>query len=56
MSLTLTFHITIEMTTFGCLFIKILNQVTARWHPEDAKKEVLEDAPIFCPTEEVPTT
>lgn len=38
------------------LFIKVLNQVTARWHPEDARREVLEEAPIFHPTEEVPTT
>jgi len=38
------------------LFIKVLNQVTARWHPKDAIREALEEAPIFRPTEEVPTT
>lgn len=41
---------------FVCLFIEVLIQVTARWHPEDARSEVLEEAPIFHPTEEVPTT
>jgi histone demethylase JARID1 len=32
-----------------------LNQVTARWRPKDAKREILEEVPIFYPTEEVPT-
>ncbi|OIW05058.1 hypothetical protein TanjilG_02765 [Lupinus angustifolius] len=27
-------------------------KVTARWHPKDARKEVLEEAPTFHPTEE----
>ncbi|RDY01644.1 Lysine-specific demethylase JMJ703, partial [Mucuna pruriens] len=30
----------------------VLNQVTARWHPKDARREVLEEAPSFHPTEE----
>lgn len=32
---------------------KFLEQVTARWRPEDSCRPDLEDAPVFYPTEEV---
>ncbi|CAK8543607.1 unnamed protein product [Lathyrus sativus] len=39
-------------TVYGCPKCSNCLKVTARWHPEDAKTEVLEEAPIFHPTEE----
>lgn len=30
-----------------------LEQVTAKWHPEDARRPDLEEAPVFYPSEEV---
>ncbi|CAJ2632967.1 unnamed protein product [Trifolium pratense] len=39
-------------TTYGCPKCSNCVKVTARWHPEDARREILEEAPIFCPTEE----
>lgn len=34
-------------------YVYVINQVVARWHPEDACRPVLEEAPVFHPTEEV---
>ncbi|KAK7284126.1 hypothetical protein RJT34_18865 [Clitoria ternatea] len=39
-------------TILGCTNCSNCLKVTARWHPEDARREVLEEAPIFHPTEE----
>ncbi|XP_027349831.1 putative lysine-specific demethylase JMJ16 [Abrus precatorius] len=39
-------------TIQGCPNCSESLKVTARWHPEDAKREILEEAPIFHPTEE----
>ncbi|TKY62348.1 Transcription factor jumonji, JmjN [Spatholobus suberectus] len=39
-------------TIHGCPNCSNCVKVTARWHPEDARREVLEEAPIFHPTEE----
>ncbi|CAL5193770.1 unnamed protein product [Lathyrus oleraceus] len=39
-------------TVYGCPNCSNCLKVTARWHPEDARREVLEEAPIFHPTEE----
>ncbi|MED6111271.1 hypothetical protein PIB30_050977 [Stylosanthes scabra] len=36
----------------GCPNCSNCLKVTARWHPEDAKREALEEAPLFNPTEE----
>ncbi|XVF57084.1 hypothetical protein PTKIN_Ptkin06aG0175500 [Pterospermum kingtungense] len=36
----------------GCPECKVLEQVTARWHPEEACRPELEDVPVFNPTEE----
>lgn len=33
--------------------VKVLKQVTARWRPGDACRPILEDAPVFYPSEEV---
>ncbi|KAK7245357.1 hypothetical protein RIF29_40197 [Crotalaria pallida] len=38
--------------TRGCPKCSNCPKVTARWHPEDARREVLEEAPSFHPTEE----
>ncbi|KAL5155190.1 Lysine-specific demethylase JMJ703 [Glycine soja] len=43
-------------TSLTSFILKRDGNVTARWHPEDAIREVLEEAPTFHPTEEVPTT
>lgn len=32
---------------------KKMEQVVARWHPVDARRADIEDAPVFYPTEEV---
>lgn len=32
---------------------ELLEQVTARWHPEEARRPDLQDAPVFYPSEEV---
>ncbi|WJX84376.1 hypothetical protein P8452_66959 [Trifolium repens] len=32
--------------------LPVVNSVTARWRPKDAKREILEEVPIFYPTEE----
>ncbi|XP_061343442.1 putative lysine-specific demethylase JMJ16 [Gastrolobium bilobum] len=39
-------------TIRGCPNCSNCLKVTARWNPEDARREVLEEAPIFHPTEE----
>ncbi|KAK7336877.1 hypothetical protein VNO77_17428 [Canavalia gladiata] len=39
-------------TIRGCSNCSNCLKVTARWHPEDARREVLEEAPVFHPTEE----
>lgn len=39
-------------TKYGCPKCSNCFKVTARWRPEDARREVLEEAPIFRPTEE----
>lgn len=31
----------------------VLEQVSARWHPEDGQRPDIQDAPVFRPTEEV---
>ncbi|KAI4364560.1 hypothetical protein MLD38_020634 [Melastoma candidum] len=36
----------------GCPQCVYCQKVSARWHPEDAKRPILEDAPVFYPTEE----
>ncbi|XP_020247173.1 lysine-specific demethylase JMJ703 isoform X1 [Asparagus officinalis] len=36
----------------GCLECANCQKVTARWHPEDACRPVLDEAPVFYPTEE----
>ncbi|XP_042517534.1 putative lysine-specific demethylase JMJ16 [Macadamia integrifolia] len=36
----------------GCLDCSNCQKVIARWHPEDACRPVLEEAPVFYPTEE----
>jgi histone demethylase JARID1 len=33
--------------------MEAMEQVTASWRPEDARKDVLEEVPVFHPTEEV---
>ncbi|XP_022157451.1 putative lysine-specific demethylase JMJ16 [Momordica charantia] len=37
----------------GCPECSNCVKVTARWHPEDARTDSLEEAPVFYPTEEV---
>ncbi|XP_022719057.1 putative lysine-specific demethylase JMJ16 isoform X2 [Durio zibethinus] len=37
----------------GCPECNDCQKVTARWHPEEARRPDLEDAPVFFPTEEV---
>ncbi|KAJ1416604.1 Zinc finger, C5HC2-type [Sesbania bispinosa] len=39
-------------TIHGCPNCSDCLKVTARWRPEDARREVLEEVPIFHPTEE----
>ncbi|KAG7653570.1 FY-rich N-terminal [Arabidopsis suecica] len=36
----------------GCEECKDCQKVTARWHPDEARRPDLEDAPVFYPTEE----
>ncbi|XVF06404.1 hypothetical protein REPUB_Repub06bG0045800 [Reevesia pubescens] len=36
----------------GCPECNVCQKVTARWHPEEACRPDLEDAPVFYPTEE----
>ncbi|RID57141.1 hypothetical protein BRARA_F00540 [Brassica rapa] len=38
--------------TRGCADCNDCQKVTARWHPDEARRPDLEDAPIFYPTEE----
>ncbi|CAN6877682.1 unnamed protein product [Brassica oleracea] len=38
--------------TRGCAECNDCQKVTARWHPDEARRPDLEDAPIFYPTEE----
>ncbi|ESQ36018.1 hypothetical protein EUTSA_v10006592mg [Eutrema salsugineum] len=38
--------------TRGCEECKDCQKVTARWHPDEARRPDLEDAPIFYPSEE----
>ncbi|CAH2038553.1 unnamed protein product [Thlaspi arvense] len=38
--------------TRGCEDCKDCQKVTARWHPDEARRPDLEDAPIFYPSEE----
>ncbi|KAJ7977229.1 Lysine-specific demethylase [Quillaja saponaria] len=38
--------------TRGCPDCSDCLKVTARWHPEEARNDFLEDAPVFYPTEE----
>ncbi|KAF7818433.1 putative lysine-specific demethylase JMJ16 isoform X1 [Senna tora] len=38
--------------TFGCPDCSDCLKVTARWHPEDARRDILDEAGIFHPTEE----
>jgi histone demethylase JARID1 len=37
----------------GCEECKDCQKVTARWHPDEARRPDLEDAPVFYPSEEV---
>lgn len=33
--------------------VEVLKQVTARWRPGDACRPILDEAPVFYPSEEV---
>lgn len=35
------------------MMIDVLEQVTAKWRPEEGRRPDLKDAPVFYPTEEV---
>ncbi|KAM1688080.1 hypothetical protein ACFX2K_035977 [Malus domestica] len=39
--------------THGCPDCSGCRKVTGRWHPEEARTDLLEEAPLFYPTEEV---
>ncbi|XP_074567076.1 lysine-specific demethylase JMJ703-like [Curcuma longa] len=36
----------------GCAKCEICQKVTARWKPQDARRPILDEAPVFYPTEE----
>ncbi|XP_070678685.1 putative lysine-specific demethylase JMJ16 isoform X3 [Malus domestica] len=38
--------------THGCPDCSGCRKVTGRWHPEEARTDLLEEAPLFYPTEE----
>ena len=53
-----TFPLTFAITMFGLSLLcwcsqLFVEQVSARWRPEDACTDILEEAPVFHPTEEV---
>jgi histone demethylase JARID1 len=57
-NISFSFHIVADMTISIYLYLltNVCYQVTAKWHPEDARREVIEEVPVFHPTEEVNTT